>query len=68
MQVIRAEAMGFCFGVRDALQVAREIESPAQVTIRGELVHNASVNQSLQDQVRSSVSEGWRARVRAWSA
>lgn len=48
MQVIRADAMGFCFGVRDALEVARKIAAPEAVTIRGELVHNASVNQLLQ--------------------
>ncbi|HUG19918.1 MAG TPA: 4-hydroxy-3-methylbut-2-enyl diphosphate reductase [Planctomycetaceae bacterium] len=48
MQVIRADALGFCFGVRDALEVAQKITSPAEVTIRGELVHNASVNQLLQ--------------------
>jgi len=43
MRVIRARAMGFCFGVRDALAIADTIETPANVTIHGELVHNEGV-------------------------
>ena len=47
MNVIRAEEMGMCFGVRDALQIAAEVEDPTQVTIHGELVHNRIVNERL---------------------
>jgi 4-hydroxy-3-methylbut-2-enyl diphosphate reductase len=43
MQVIRAEAMGMCFGVRDALALLETVESPRDVTIHGELVHNPTV-------------------------
>jgi 4-hydroxy-3-methylbut-2-enyl diphosphate reductase len=43
MQVIRAEAMGFCFGVRDALALANSLAEPENVTIHGELVHNERV-------------------------
>jgi 4-hydroxy-3-methylbut-2-enyl diphosphate reductase len=43
MQVILAEAMGFCFGVRDALRATEQIAQPELVTIRGELVHNPTV-------------------------
>ena len=43
MQVLRAEEMGMCFGVRDALKVLEEIERPGAVTIHGELVHNEVV-------------------------
>jgi len=43
MNVIRAEAMGFCFGVRDALALAESLAHPAGVTIHGELVHNERV-------------------------
>jgi len=46
-EVIRARAMGFCFGVRDALDRARGVVDPAQVTIHGELVHNAQVRAEL---------------------
>lgn len=47
MQVILAESMGFCFGVRDALTTAERIERPELVTIHGELVHNEAVQQRL---------------------
>lgn len=43
MNVIRAEAMGFCFGVRDALALVDSLDDPANVTIHGELVHNERV-------------------------
>lgn len=47
MKIIRAEEMGMCFGVRDALQIAAEVEDPTRVTIHGELVHNPTVNRQL---------------------
>jgi len=47
MQVLRATEMGMCFGVRDALHIASQIPDPTQVTIHGELVHNAQVNNRL---------------------
>jgi 4-hydroxy-3-methylbut-2-enyl diphosphate reductase len=50
MQIIRASAMGLCFGVRDALQTARDVEQSADVTIHGELVHNQQVLVQLQAQ------------------
>ena len=43
MNVIRAQALGMCFGVRDALLLAERVESPESVTIHGQLVHNPSV-------------------------
>ena len=43
MKVIRAEVMGMCFGVRDALEIIDGIGDPAEVTIHGELVHNEAV-------------------------
>lgn len=49
MRVILAQAMGLCFGVRDALALARGVDQPARVTIRGELVHNEIVLQELAD-------------------
>ncbi|HZW32122.1 MAG TPA: 4-hydroxy-3-methylbut-2-enyl diphosphate reductase [Isosphaeraceae bacterium] len=47
MQVIRADVMGLCFGVRDALEVIDGIDEPATVTIHGQLVHNAVVQAGL---------------------
>ena len=49
MRVICAEAMGVCFGVRDALEVIRGIERPLEVTVRGELVHNARVMREVRE-------------------
>lgn len=43
MVILRADAMGMCFGVRDALAALAAIDAPSQVTIHGELVHNGEV-------------------------
>ena len=47
MKVIRAEHMGLCFGVRDALAMARTTNDPASVSIYGELVHNPTIQGEL---------------------
>ncbi len=47
MRVIRAEVLGMCFGVRDALAVIDGIGDPAAVTIHGQLVHNEIVHSRL---------------------
>lgn len=47
MHVIRAEAMGLCFGVRDALEFIAAVPDPQNVTVYGELVHNDEVNRRL---------------------
>ncbi|QEH34370.1 4-hydroxy-3-methylbut-2-enyl diphosphate reductase [Aquisphaera giovannonii] len=43
MRVIRAEVLGMCFGVRDALKVVERIGDLHGVLIHGELVHNEVV-------------------------
>jgi 4-hydroxy-3-methylbut-2-en-1-yl diphosphate reductase len=43
MLILRADAMGMCFGVRDALAVVGRLPQPSAVTIHGELVHNGEV-------------------------
>jgi 4-hydroxy-3-methylbut-2-enyl diphosphate reductase len=43
MKVLRAEVMGMCFGVRDALERIAAVRTPQSVTIHGELVHNEVV-------------------------
>ena len=58
MNVIRAEEMGMCFGVRDALKVAGSVVDPARVTIHGELVHNPEVNRRLSEAGFRQVAEG----------
>jgi len=47
MRVIRAEVLGMCFGVRDALKIIDSIDQPEEVTIHGELVHNEAVLERL---------------------
>ncbi|MGP0065228.1 MAG: 4-hydroxy-3-methylbut-2-enyl diphosphate reductase [Isosphaeraceae bacterium] len=47
MRVIRADVMGMCFGVRDALEVIDGIDEPSTVTIHGQLVHNEVVQAQL---------------------
>jgi 4-hydroxy-3-methylbut-2-enyl diphosphate reductase len=47
MRVIRAEVMGLCFGVRDALEAVDGIDEPETVTIHGQLVHNEIVQGRL---------------------
>jgi 4-hydroxy-3-methylbut-2-enyl diphosphate reductase len=49
MRVIRAEVMGLCFGVRDALEVVEGIDEPSTVTIHGQLVHNDLVQGRLAE-------------------
>jgi 4-hydroxy-3-methylbut-2-enyl diphosphate reductase len=43
MKILRAEYLGFCFGVRDALALAKTEVSRVPLTVLGELVHNESV-------------------------
>jgi len=48
MQVIRAEHLGMCFGVRDAIALAIDRSEAAPLTILGDLVHNAGVLAALR--------------------
>ena len=48
MQVIRAQHLGMCFGVRDAIALAAERAGAAPLTILGDLVHNADVLRDLR--------------------
>jgi 4-hydroxy-3-methylbut-2-enyl diphosphate reductase len=63
MKVIRAEVMGMCFGVRDALEVIDAIESPVQVTIHGQLVHNEAVLSQLAERGFAMAGEAERRRL-----
>ncbi len=46
--VVRAEVLGMCFGVRDALVLMESLDDPGSVTVHGELVHNPVVLQDLR--------------------
>lgn len=48
-QIIRATHLGFCFGVRDALEAASQVAQPDQASVYGELVHNSDVTNSLKE-------------------
>jgi 4-hydroxy-3-methylbut-2-enyl diphosphate reductase len=49
MTVIRADHLGMCFGVRDAIALALDRAEAAPLTILGDLVHNAAVLTALRD-------------------
>jgi 4-hydroxy-3-methylbut-2-enyl diphosphate reductase len=50
MRIIRAEYLGMCFGVRDAIALAGQHAQKAPLTIFGELVHNETVLSTLRHQ------------------
>ena len=49
MKIIRADEMGMCFGVRDALSATGAVSDPTLVTIHGELLHNPLVTRRLAE-------------------
>jgi 4-hydroxy-3-methylbut-2-enyl diphosphate reductase len=63
MKVIRAEVMGLCFGVRDALKAIEAIENPRAVTIHGQLVHNEVVIENLSASGFGMTQERDRSRI-----
>jgi 4-hydroxy-3-methylbut-2-enyl diphosphate reductase len=48
MKIIRAEHLGMCFGVRDAISLAKETARHGPLTILGDLVHNETVLAELE--------------------
>jgi 4-hydroxy-3-methylbut-2-enyl diphosphate reductase len=48
MNIIRAEHLGMCFGVRDAIALARETAQREPLTVLGDLVHNETVLAELR--------------------
>ncbi|MEW6160139.1 MAG: 4-hydroxy-3-methylbut-2-enyl diphosphate reductase [Verrucomicrobiota bacterium] len=48
MKLIRAEHLGMCFGVRDAIALATAQSAHQPLTILGDLVHNETVLQELR--------------------
>ena len=63
MNVIRAESLGMCFGVRDALRAAERVENASRVTIHGQLVHNEEVIENLNAAGFASLDEGSRGSI-----
>jgi 4-hydroxy-3-methylbut-2-enyl diphosphate reductase len=50
MKILRAEHMGMCFGVRDAIGLASRAAASRPLTILGELAHNPAVLNQLRTQ------------------
>src|SRR5215831_16217161 len=48
MKIIRAEHLGMCFGVRDAIALAMDQSQKERLTVLGELVHNETVLAQLR--------------------
>ena len=48
MKILRAESLGMCFGVRDAIALALEQAETRPLTVLGDLVHNATVLATLE--------------------
>ena len=48
MKILRAEHLGMCFGVRDAITLALDEAKQGPLTILGDLVHNQTVVADLQ--------------------
>ena len=48
MRIIRAEQMGMCFGVRDAIALALQESQTHPLTVLGDLVHNETVLAELR--------------------
>jgi 4-hydroxy-3-methylbut-2-enyl diphosphate reductase len=60
MKIIRAEHLGMCFGVRDAIALAMKAGDAGPLTILGDLVHNETVLGSLRGrgiEIRHSVED-----------
>lgn len=48
MRIIRAEHLGMCFGVKDAIELALQQAQNQPLTVLGDLVHNETVLAELQ--------------------
>ena len=50
MNILRAEHLGMCFGVRDAIELAMQTAATQPLTVLGNLVHNETVLARLRAQ------------------
>jgi 4-hydroxy-3-methylbut-2-enyl diphosphate reductase len=57
MKIIRAEHLGMCFGVRDAIEMAVNYASAKPLTILGDLVHNQTVVADLKSRGISTAQQ-----------
>jgi 4-hydroxy-3-methylbut-2-en-1-yl diphosphate reductase len=61
MKVINAQAMGMCFGVKDALATVMTMDHPERATIYGQLVHNGEVLKRIRARGLSMLDESDRS-------
>jgi len=61
MKIILADAMGICFGVRDAIAATKKIQHPTDITVFGQLVHNPLVTTDLERRGFSTLDESQRS-------
>jgi 4-hydroxy-3-methylbut-2-enyl diphosphate reductase len=61
MKVINAEAMGMCFGVKDALETVMTMDYPERATVYGQLVHNGEVLKRIRARGLSMLEESDRS-------
>ena len=57
MKVINAQAMGMCFGVKDALATVMTMDHPERATVYGQLVHNGEVLKRIKARGFSTLEE-----------
>src|SRR5437016_3536499 len=60
MKILRAEHLGMCFGVRDAIALAQKQIKIQPLTILGELVHNETVLAEIRAngiQIENNISD-----------
>jgi len=58
MKVINAQAMGMCFGVKDALSTVMTMDCPERATVYGQLVHNGEVLERIKARGFLMLKEG----------
>ena len=68
MRILVAQALGMCFGVRDALAATERVLRPAEVTIHGQLVHNPEVTRRLAERGFGGLDEAGRGMAPATPA
>jgi 4-hydroxy-3-methylbut-2-enyl diphosphate reductase len=64
MRIIRAQHLGMCFGVRDAIDLAIDRAAAAPLTILGDLVHNSTVLARLRARDIAIVHDQAEAKTR----
>lgn len=61
MKVIRARAMGMCFGVKDAIQKVLALKDPRGAVVYGQLVHNPEVLRRMEERGITGMDENSRS-------